>query len=107
MKSVQLILDEGPFSLPEWVNDLESFRRWADDDDFPENGRISYLQGDIWIDMSKEQLFTHNAVKTACTVTLGGLVEAEKLGLYFSDGAYVSSEAGDVSNQPDGTFVSE
>lgn len=51
-------------SVPDWVVDLESFRRWADADDFPETGRIWFLQGEVWVDMSKEQIFTHVGVKT-------------------------------------------
>jgi hypothetical protein len=27
--------------VPGWVVDLESFRRWADADDFPEKGRLT------------------------------------------------------------------
>jgi len=27
-------------SVPSWVVDLESFRRWADADDFPDHARI-------------------------------------------------------------------
>lgn len=92
--------------VPDWVSDLESFRRWTDHDDFPEHGRIAYLCGEVWIDMSKEQLFTHNRVKTTCTTVVNTLVEAEDLGVYFTDGAFVSNEVGDISNQPDGMFVS-
>jgi hypothetical protein len=57
-------------SVPGWVVDLPSFRRWADGDDFPEKGRIGYLQGEVWVDVSKEQLFTHVAVKGEITVVL-------------------------------------
>src|SRR5690242_2669958 len=92
--------------VPGWVNDLESFRRWTDDDDFPETGRISYLQGEVWIDMSKEQLFSHNQVKTEFTSVLATFVKAGRLGRYFSDGAYLSNVEADISNQADGAFVS-
>lgn len=43
-------------SIPTWVVDLESFRRWCDADDFPEHGRVWYLKGEVWIDMSKERV---------------------------------------------------
>ncbi|MGL4550474.1 MAG: Uma2 family endonuclease [Gemmataceae bacterium] len=105
-RTVSVWLEGDEVSVPEWVNDLESFRRWTDDDDFPEHGRVAYLCGEVWIDLSKEQLFAHNRVKTICTTVLGGLVEAESSGLYFGDGAFLSNEEGDVSNQPDGTFIS-
>jgi len=41
--------------IPDWVVDLESFRRWADADDFPKSGRIFWLNGEVGVDMSKEQ----------------------------------------------------
>src|SRR5690349_1237863 len=39
--------------IPLWVIDLDSFRRWMDSDDFPEEGRINYIKGEVWVDMSK------------------------------------------------------
>ena len=97
--------DEAVF-VPSWVVDLESFRRWSDDDEFPESGQISYLGEGVWIDMSKEQLFSHNQVKTECTIVLGGMIKSRRLGRYFSDGAFLSNVEANVSNQPDGMFVS-
>lgn len=93
-------------AVPSWVNDLESFRRWTDDDDFPETGRISFLHGEVWVDMSKEQLFDHNQVKTEFTRVLAGLIKAIRMGRYYSDGAFLSNEDADISNQPDGIFIS-
>jgi Uma2 family endonuclease len=86
--------------------DLESFRRWADADDFPEDGRIWYLQGEVWIDMSKEQIFTHLAVKREFFYVLTGLVKAGDLGLFLPDGLLLSNVAADISGKPDATFVS-
>ncbi|MGL4549925.1 MAG: Uma2 family endonuclease [Gemmataceae bacterium] len=102
----QKMAEPRSFDVPEWVNDLESFRRWSDDDAYPEYGRIAFLRGALWIDMSKEQLFTHNAVKAEVNSRLYALTRAERLGRYFHDGAFVSNEAANVSNQPDGVFVS-
>jgi Uma2 family endonuclease len=103
---MRVFLEGEAIRVPGWVNDLESFRRWTDDDDFPETGRISFIQGEVWIDMSKEQLFSHNQVKTEFTSVLAAFVKAGRLGRYFSDGAYLSNVEADISNQADGTFVS-
>lgn len=92
--------------VPDWVVDLESFRRWTDDDAFPERGQITFFKGDVWVDMSKEQLFDHNLVKTECTRVVANLEWVLENGLYFSDGAFLSNADADVSNQPDGVFVS-
>jgi len=92
-------------SIPSWVVDLESFRRWADADDFPEDGRAWYLQGEVWIDMSKQQIFTHVLVKTEFTIVLGNLVKMAGLGLFLGDGALLSNIAADISGVPDAMFV--
>src|SRR5205823_9972930 len=78
----------------------------SDDDAFPETGQLSFLKGDVWVDMSKEQVFDHNQVKTEFTRILAGLVWEIQTDHYFADGVFVSNEDADVSNQPDGTFVS-
>ena len=65
--------------IPSWVNDLESFRRGARSDHYPEQGWVSFLDGEIWVDTHMEQLFSHNRVKTHFTVVLGGLAEREEL----------------------------
>jgi hypothetical protein len=49
--------------LPGRVRDLESFRRWACSADVPDDVRTSYLGGQVWVDMSNEQIFSHNLVK--------------------------------------------
>jgi Uma2 family endonuclease len=92
--------------VPAWVSDLASFRRWADSDDFPENGRICFLKGEVWVDMSKEQIFSHILVKTEFTAVLRRLVKARKLGLFLTDGLRVSNLEANISVVPDATFVS-
>jgi Uma2 family endonuclease len=93
-------------SIPTWVVDLESFRRWADADDFPEDGRAWYLKGEVWIDMSKEQIFAHLAVKREFFFVLTGIVKAGNLGLFLPDGLLLSNVEADISGKPDATFVS-
>src|SRR5947209_8677295 len=83
---VTFINETDQVTIPSWVTDLDSFRRWADSDGFPDRGRICYLMGEVWVDMSKEQIFSHVQVKTECTVVLGGLAKGREMGLYFTDG---------------------
>jgi Uma2 family endonuclease len=103
--SVTYINEFGSIEVPDWVVDLESFRRWLDADDLPENLRIWWLCGKVWIDMTKEQLFTHLAVKNQFNIVLGLLAEKEERGLFFPDGLLVSNEAGNIGGNPDATFV--
>ena len=102
--SVIVIADQ--VRIPSWVSDLESFRRWSRTDDYPERGWVSFLDGEIWVDMDMEQLFTHNQVKTEFTIVLGGLTKDEELGYFFSDRVLLSNESANLSTEPDGTFCS-
>jgi hypothetical protein len=36
------------------IVDLDSFRRWARSDEFPERGRFSFLDGELWIDRNSK-----------------------------------------------------
>jgi hypothetical protein len=92
--------------VPDWVLDLESFRRWSDADDFPESDRVEWLRGGVRIDMSREQLFSHVQVKHRFAMVVGNLVEVEQRGYFFPDGARLSNEDADLSVKPDGLFVS-
>jgi Uma2 family endonuclease len=103
---VTFVIESDQVSVPEWVTDLAAFRRWADSPDFPETGRICYLQGEVWVDMSKEQIFTHLAVKNEFNIVLGALVKAGQLGLYLPDGARLSNVDADFAVVPDAVFVS-
>src|SRR5205823_3175473 len=57
-------------------------------------------------DMSKEQFFTHNQVKTELAFRLTGVVKAAQLGRYVGDGMLLTNTAANLSAQPDGAFYS-
>jgi Uma2 family endonuclease len=92
--------------VPGWVNDLTSFSRWTESPEFPETGRVSYVQGDVWMDMSLEDLFTHNLLKVEIAAVLTSIVKAAALGYVFGDGARVRNEAAELSVEPDAVYVS-
>jgi Uma2 family endonuclease len=92
--------------IPAWVKDLESFRRWARSDEYPEHGWFSFLHGVLWVDLSMEQLFTHNQVKGVFTIVVGGLVRSINLGYSFVDRILLSNPAADLSTEPDAVFTS-
>jgi Uma2 family endonuclease len=101
-----VVFEDSEARIPDWVANLESFRRWAESAEFPEVGRICYLKGEVWVDMSKEQLFTHLQVKSKFNIVLGTLAETEVPGLYFPDGLLLTNLTADLSWKPDGTFIS-
>jgi Uma2 family endonuclease len=101
-----VVIEAVNVTIPAWVADLDSFHRWCESDEFPEHGRICYLRGEVWIDMSEEQLFTHNQVKTEFTRALASLVKEVRQGRFFTDGLRIAHPEADMSAVPDGTFIS-
>jgi Uma2 family endonuclease len=101
-----MVLIESAIHVPAGAATLAGFRSWALSDEFPENGRFSYIQGELFIDMSPEELDTHNKVKTEIARVLSTLVVEQDLGDFYSDRTLVTNEAADLSTEPDGTFVS-
>ncbi len=92
--------------VPAWVCDLASFRRWVRSDEFPETGRICFLDGEVWVDLSREQVFSHNQVKTEFSYVVAGLIKTNRLGRYCPDGMLFSNEVANLTAQPDGIFLS-
>lgn len=99
-------VDDEAVHIPPWVCDLESFRRWAVSNEAPESIPVFFLAGEVWVDMSKEQIFTHGRLKQKFYQVLGQLADQQRLGKMFPDGLLLSSENADLSGNPDGTFVS-
>jgi Uma2 family endonuclease len=103
-----VVFDESEkLTIPTWVMDLASFRQWADMDDFPEDGRICWLDSEVWADMSKEQIFSHVLLKSEIAAVLRQLVKAGKMGLFLGDGAMLVNVDVEFACVPDAIFVSE
>jgi Uma2 family endonuclease len=92
---------EQPFRIPATVRDLEGFRRWARSDRFPERGRIDYIGGDLEVDMSPEELYTHGAVKSEIGTELHLRIARTDLGTVYIDRGRVSCPAAELSVEPD------
>ena len=102
-----IVVFEGTtLEIPEWVTDLTTFRRWGNSDEFPEEGRICFINGEVWADMSYQQVFSHVRVRNAIDYTLTGLVKKAGNGIYFPDGVRFFSENADLSAVPDGSYIS-
>jgi Uma2 family endonuclease len=99
-----VVLDES-IRIPVKVTSLDAFRRWARSEDFPTRGRFSYLRDEVWVDMSAEELYTHNRVKGEVASVLTTLLKTVRLGQYFHDRVLVTNVEAGLSTEPDGTFV--
>ena len=98
------IIFEDNFEIPMHALTFEGFRRWVHSPEFPETGRIDFLDGDIEVDMSPEDLHTHGIVKVAISSKLHTLV-AGRLGEVFSDRTRVVSRFAALSAEPDVVVV--
>lgn len=91
-------------SIPGWVVDLSSYRQWAISDSFPQSSRFSYLDGVIFVDPSREELFTHNQVKGAIAVAVANLLGSNPPGVYAFDRMLLSNPEAGLVTEPDGLF---
>ena len=76
--------------IPVSAGTLAGFRAWALSDEFPEYVRAAFIGQAIYLDMSNEELETHNKVKTEVTYVLVGLNRVRRTGTYYSDGVLVT-----------------
>jgi Uma2 family endonuclease len=91
--------------VPPSAHTLAGFRAWATSPDFPDRGRISFIDHEIIIDMSPEEIETHNKVKTEVGFVLANLNKRLKLGEFYSDRSLVTNVEANVSNEPDAAFA--
>ena len=105
MALATFVIDSDSVCIPDWVEDLTSFRRWAHSERFPEKVPICFLKGEVWVDMSKEQFFSHNQIKSEYGFVLTGLAKAAKSGRYIPDGMLLTNVEADLSCNPDGAFA--
>ena len=68
--------------IPADAFEIQSFRRWAHSDRFPEQGRISFLAGEIDVDMSPEEIETHTKVKGDIYADLVIITKSVRAGEY-------------------------
>jgi Uma2 family endonuclease len=92
--------------VPSTVIDLGTFNEWAASEQYPESVRVSYLNGDIWVDVEMEQIFTHNVAKIQIATELNRLTRKLVFGRFLGDGIRFSNEVAGLSTEPDGVFVS-
>jgi Uma2 family endonuclease len=101
-----VILEED-VQIPLGIDSLVDFRRWALSDKFPERGRIDFIQGDIEIDMSPENVFYHGTLKTELASGILARVKQLQLGHVCIDTTRISSVPADLSAEPDVVVISQ
>lgn len=100
------VVFEDRFEVPLSVRSLADFRRWALSAEFPETGRIDFIDGRIEVDMAPEDLFCHGTLKSEIAAVLHQQIKHGRLGHLFIDKARISSPKADLSVEPDIVFLS-
>jgi len=99
--SLPAVIFEERLRIPSEVHRIAPFRLWCASADFSEEGRIDFLAGDVEVDLSPEDLHTHNAAKTEIAARLQVLIADPGRGEVFIDRARVVSPAAELSAEPD------
>ncbi len=98
---VGAITFEDQVRVPADVFSLQKFRAWAHSDEFPETGHISFIDGEIEIDMSPEEFTSHNWVKRDLSADLTYFVRKSDIGMLFVDRAFLVNKAANLATEPD------
>jgi Uma2 family endonuclease len=92
--------------IPAEAATLVGFRRWATSDSFPDRGEISFINGEVIVDMSPENLDLHNFLKGVISSVLWKLVRDRDLGRFLFDRCLLTHEQAQLSTEPDAMFLS-
>jgi Uma2 family endonuclease len=93
-------------ALPRTARSHAGFRAWVTSPAFPDYVRPTFVDGDVWLDVSPESIETHNKVKLEFTSVLARLVRDRNLGEAFCDRTFFSNPRAKVSTEPDFMFAS-
>src|SRR5262249_18525242 len=78
--------------IPSSIFTLDGFRAWATSDDSPDHAKITFVDQQVIIDMSGEEIQACTLVKTAVVGVVFSLVQKRDLGLLSIDSALLSNE---------------
>jgi Uma2 family endonuclease len=93
-------------AVPTLVVDFASFRRWLDSEDFPEEGKVCFIDSRVWVDLSMEEFFEHGQVRTEIGRVLANLMKETKFGRFAPEGTRYAHPETELSTEPDGMVIS-
>ena len=92
--------------VPPEAHTLDGFLEWVFSGQAPEKRHVTFIDGQVYVDMSEEAIDTHASVKTGIYQGLLPIMAEDDFGKFFTDGVlYVNKEA-NVSCNPDGIAAS-
>lgn len=92
--------------MPAWVTDYDTFRRWMHSAKFPDEGKICFINGQVWVDPLMEEFFSHNAVRCEIGRVLANLMKETKFGRFVPEGMRYGHRETELSTEPDGMIFS-
>lgn len=99
-------LDCAPvLSVPASAATLEGFIEWTCSDRFPKQWSASFIDNEIFLEMSPEELETHARLKAEISRQIHSLVKRLDLGAFYPDRTLIANHSAGLSTEPDGTFV--
>lgn len=92
--------------IPPDAMSFQGFNRWVTSDCFPKGWRVSRIRGELFVEMSPEEIQSHGQLKTEVIRSLATFVRVRRLGRVYADRTWITHEEADLSTEPDCTFVS-
>lgn len=92
--------------VPVSAFDLGGFRQWVQSESCDDRSRYSFLDGEVFVEMSPEEIESHNKPKNYIGYGLTHWVIQHNLGEVLADGALLVNEAANLSTEPDVMFCS-
>jgi len=83
------------------LSTLTGFRSWVQSGAFPDCGRIDWIEGEVEVDMSPEDVFTHGTLKGGIAGDLRAIVEFGRKGIVLIDSSRYSAPEAALSVEPD------
>jgi len=105
MDRERAVLFEENSPIPREALTNEGFRRWVASPEFPDTGRIDFLAGDVEVESSPEELFSHGLVKGAIFAGLHSLLSDLDSGEAFTDSTRYTCDSVGLSAEPDVVVV--
>lgn len=90
--------------IPFDIQTLDGFRAWVRtlEEGAP---RVSFIQGDVWLEMTPQNYRSHSPIVREINWTLIGLTKELKTGLYFTPPSWLTCAEAGLSTEPDGFFA--
>jgi Uma2 family endonuclease len=104
--AIMIARGESTHTVPLWVSELESFRRWVHSDEYPEQAKALYFDGNIFLDELMEKQL-HGEIKGAIYAAIRHWSNQHIPGVIHIDKMRYTNEAAHVSAEPDVMFLSD